>query len=730
MTESYKQVGLSEDEYNLILKQLGREPNELELNLYGVMWSEHCGYKNSKLLLKMLPVKGERVLQGPGENAGALDIGDGDAVTMKVESHNHPSALSPYQGAATGVGGIVRDILAVGAYPVANLNSLYFGKLEKAHQRYLLAEVVKGIADYGNCLGIPTVAGEVHFDDAYEGNCLVNAMCVGLTRSEDLKTAFAKGPGNSVMVVGNLTGRDGMGGASFASQELTKESEENRSAVQVGDPFVEKLLIDACMEIFQNENVIGVQDMGAAGIISSTSETASKAETGIEIDIDLVPKRESGMLPYEVMISESQERMLLIVKEGKENEVNKIFHKWDLHAVKIGNVTDDGMIRVLNNGIKVGEVPAKSLTNPPLYKKDIIKPEYLNYIELLDYKDLPEPDNYNKVILIMLDNHNIASKEWIYRQYDHMVQLNTVVTPGSDAAVLRIKGKNKAIALTLDGNGRYVYLNPEKGSEIVIAEACRNLVASGAKPIGVTDCLNFGSPEKPDIYYQLYYSIKGLANACNKFNTPVVSGNVSLYNDTEYGSIYPTPTVGVLGLIEDLNHITDIKFKNADDCIYLIGNFSNEIGGSEYLFEIHKFVKGKLPELNLDIELYTQNAILEIIRNGLVKSCHDVSDGGIAVNLAESAVTGNFGIDVSINSNIRKDIVLFGEHQSMFVISAEKKNENKIVGILKKFQTKMSYLGSVTDEKIFKISVNGNEIINLDLAQISENYKNSISKMF
>ncbi|RMH70374.1 MAG: phosphoribosylformylglycinamidine synthase subunit PurL [Gemmatimonadetes bacterium] len=729
MEKRWHQVGLSDDEYQHIIADMGREPNDVELALYGVMWSEHCGYKNTRPLFKILPTTGTRVLQGPGENAGIVDIGDDEVITFKVESHNHPSAVAPYQGAATGVGGIIRDILAMGAFPIACLNSLCFGRLEEsAHTRYLMAEVVRGIGDYGNCVGIPTVGGEVHFSEAYAGNPLVNAMCVGLMKKSEIKSATAAGVGNSVMIVGNWTGRDGVGGASFASKELDTEDDE-RGAIQVGDPFMEKLLIDACLEAFQQDFVIGVQDMGAAGIISSTSETAAKAGTGIEIDIDKVPQRESGMTPAEVMISESQERMLLIVEKGKEDQVNEIFHKWDLHAVTFGRVTGDGMIRVISGGEVVGEVPAKSLSEAPTYTRQSIEPAYLRETRSFKMEDVGIPDDLDAVLLQLLASPNICSKEWVYRQYDHMVQTNTVVKPGADAAVVRLKGKNKAIAITLDSNGRYVYLNPERGTEIVVAEAARNLVACGAEPIAVTDGLNFGNPEKPDIYYQLQHALQGMANACRALNTPIISGNASLYNETPHGAIYPTPMIGMVGLIPDLTHVMTPAFKNQGDRILLVGETKAELGASEYLEQIHGMVRGDVPQLDLALEQRTQQAVLAMIRSGWVQSVHDVGDGGFAVALAECAIHGGVGADIQFATGIRVDAMLFGESQSRFLVTCTAANQPNVRDLAGQYGVPLQEIGVVGGDSLV-IRLNEETRIHLFVEGLIETYRHSLGDFF
>jgi phosphoribosylformylglycinamidine synthase II len=606
----WQQLGLSDSEYQLIREKMGREPNFLELSLFSAMWSEHCGYKNSKPLFSYFPTSGPRVLQGPGENAGIVDIGDGLAITMKVESHNHPSALAPFQGAATGAGGIIRDILAVGSEPVALLNSLHFGPIEaNRRNRYLLREVVHGIGEYGNCVGIPTLGGEVKFGDVYSGNPLVNAMCVGMLKIEDIKKAVATGPGNSVMIVGNWTGRDGVGGAAFASKELHDESDEERSAVQVGDPFMEKLLIEACLEAFKQDYVIGVQDLGAAGLISSTSETADKADTGIVIDVAKVPQRENDMEPWQIMLSESQERMLLIVEKGSEGLVNEIFHRWDLHAVVIGQVTDDGILRVVVDGNEVGNVPVAALNEPPMYRREGIVPLHMREAESVDSDALAPITDHNNTLLQMLASPNIASKRWVYQQYDQQVKTNTVTPPGEDSGVFRIKGTDKAIAVTMDSNGHYGHIDAYHAGKIIVAEACRNLVSKGARPIAVTDGLNFGNPEKLDVYWQLEASIRGISEACKSFAVPVISGNASLYNEAPEGAIYPTPIIGMVGLIEAVERVPRGYFTAPGDHVYVLGKTRAELGASEFLRHIHGQRQGPLPEIDLALETRHQEAL-------------------------------------------------------------------------------------------------------------------------
>ena len=722
----YEKVGLTRDEYQRIVDILGRAPNELELNMYGVMWSEHCSYKNSKPILKMFPTSGERVLQGPGENAGIVDIGDGLAVVMKIESHNHPSAVEPYQGAATGVGGIIRDIFTMGARPVALLNSLRFGELNNKRTKYLFENVVAGIAGYGNCVGIPTVGGEVYFNDCYRGNPLVNAMCVGLIRHGDIKRGTAAGAGNAVMIVGASTGRDGMGGASFASVELSKESQENRSAVQVGDPFMEKLLLEACLELFKTGCVVGVQDLGAAGLTSAASETASRGGSGMDIDVTLVPRRETGMIPVEVMISESQERMLVIVEKGREEEVRGIFEKWGLHSAVIGRVTDDGMLTIRDNGEVVGRVPAKSLAeDAPVYHREYKEPAYYKQLKDLDIESLEMPDDFNDVLIKLLRSPNVASKEWVYRQYDHMVRTCTAVVPGSDAAVIRIRGTGKAIALTTDCNSRYCYLNPGLGGAIAVAEAARNLVCSGAKPLAVTDCLNFGNPEKPEVFWQFREAVSGMSEACRALGTPVISGNVSFYNETDTDAVFPTPVVGMVGLIEDTAHITTQAFKDQGDVIVLLGENGEEAGGSEYLKVIHGLERGSVPVLDLDREKKVQDCCLELIKNGLVKSAHDCSEGGIAVALAESCISGGKGARVEFEGCSRSDLLLFGETQSRILVTVAQNSLKDLLETAGQLGVPAAVLGRVEGEKL-EIAVDGQKLIGLSVKELETNWRGAV----
>lgn len=673
-----KEHGLTEEEYKKILTILGREPNIVELGIFSVMWSEHCSYKSSRVYLKNLPTTGPHVIQGPGENAGIVDIGGGLAVAFKMESHNHPSFIEPYQGAATGVGGILRDVFTMGARPVATLNSLRFGSIENPRTRYLLEGVVSGIAGYGNCIGVPTVGGEVYFHESYDGNCLVNAMTVGIVKQEKIFRGRAAGEGNPVIYVGSKTGRDGIHGATMASDVFGEGGEERRPTVQVGDPFTEKLLLEACLEVFKTDHVVGIQDMGAAGLTSSSVEMASRGGSGIEIDVSLVPRREGGMTPYEVMLSESQERMLLVVKKGTEEAVMKIFHKWDLEARIIGRVTDTGTIRVKDGSSLVAEIPVASLTEEvPVYERPIKRPEWQDEVTRLDTDKIEEPGDYNEVLVKLLSSVNISSKEWVYRQYDHMVRTDTVVPPGSDAAVVRVKGTKKALAVTVDCNSRYCYLDPFTGGAIAVAEAARNLVASGAMPLAVTDCLNFGSPERPEVMWQFREAILGMSKACTALGTPVVGGNVSFYNETSGNAIYPTPTVGMVGLIEDLEKHTDQWFKDEGDMIALVGENLEEIGGSEYLKALHGIDRGRPPAIDLEKEKNVQGACLKAIKAGIIKSAHDVSEGGLAVALAECCLsrTAPIGASVELELNgMSPAAVLFGETQSRIVISFSEKN--------------------------------------------------------
>jgi phosphoribosylformylglycinamidine synthase subunit PurL len=707
----YREMGISDEEFAMIEKVLGRLPNFTETGLFSVMWSEHCSYKNSKPVLKKFPISGPKVLQGPGEGAGIVDIGDGQAVVFKIESHNHPSAIEPYQGAATGVGGIIRDVFSMGARPIALLNSLRFGELTSPRVKYLFEEVVAGIAGYGNCIGIPTVGGEVQFDAAYEGNPLVNAMCVGLINHEDIKKGQAHGVGNTVMYVGAKTGRDGIHGATFASEELTDQSDENRPAVQVGDPFMEKLLLEACLELVKSDALVGIQDMGAAGLTSSSAEMASKAGSGIEMNLDLVPQRETGMTAYEMMLSESQERMLIVVKKGREQEIVDLFSKYDLEAVAVGVVTDDKMLRLIHRGEVVANVPADALAEEaPVYHKPSAVPAYFEEFQAME-NDIPSVDDYKETLLALLQQPTIASKEWVYQQYDHMVRTNTVVSPGSDAAVVRIRGTRKALAMTTDCNSRYLYLDPETGGKIAVAEAARNIVCSGAEPLAITDCLNFGNPEKPEIFWQFEKAVDGMSEACRVFETPVIGGNVSLYNETNGTAVYPTPVVGMVGLVEDLEHVTTQTFKQAGDLIYLLGETKDEFGGSELQKLTYGRIFGKAPELDVNVEHKHQQQVLQAIRQGLVDSAHDLAEGGLAVAVSESLFGTELGAEIKLEGNAVS--ALFSESQSRFLISIKKENKEQFESLV----DAATLIGEVTDSATLKISSANETLI---LSQVTE----------
>ncbi len=716
----YQQMGLSDEEFAMVENILGRTPNYTETGLFSVMWSEHCSYKNSKPILKKFPITGERVLQGPGEGAGIVDIGDEQAVVFKIESHNHPSAIEPYQGAATGVGGIIRDVFSMGARPIAMLNSLRFGELDSARVRYLFKEVVAGIAGYGNCIGIPTVGGEIGFDPCYEGNPLVNAMCVGLIDHKDIKKGQAHGEGNTVMYVGAKTGRDGIHGATFASEELTEQSNEDRPAVQVGDPFMEKLLLEACLELIHFDALVGIQDMGAAGLISSSAEMASKAGMGIEMNLDLVPQRETGMTAYEMMLSESQERMLIVVKKGREQEIVELFEKYGLEAVAIGTVTSDKQMRLFHKGEIVAEVPADALAEEaPVYHKPSKEPSYFAEFQAMD-NEIPQVDDLKETLINILSQPTVASKEWVYEQYDYMVRTNTVVSPGSDAAVVRIRGTRKALAMTTDCNSRYVYLDPETGGKIAVAEAARNIVCSGAEPLAITDNLNFGNPEKPEVFWQIEKAADGMSEACRVLGTPVIGGNVSLYNETSGTAIYPTPVVGMVGLVTDIDHITTQDFKNSGDLIYLVGETKDEFGGSELQKLLYGKVFGKAPELNITIEKERQNQVLAAIRAGLVESAHDLSEGGLAVGLAESLFTNEqLGAEVSITGN--QVSALFSETQSRFLLTIKKEHQQEFEGLVDAVQ-----IGTVNDSGKLNITNDESTVLEASIEELKAAWKGAI----
>ncbi len=712
--------GLTPEEYERIERILGREPNFTELGIFSVMWSEHCSYKNSRKELKKFPTSGTNILVKAGEeNAGVVDIGDGWAVAFKIESHNHPSAIEPFQGAATGVGGIIRDIFTMGARPEFLLNSLRFGPITDpnprdesaakriAQNRRLFAGVIAGIAHYGNCIGVPTIGGEIYFDESFEGNPLVNVFCLGVLRHEQLARGAASGVGNPVFYVGAETGRDGLAGAAFASRELTEESREDRPAVQVGDPFKEKLLLEACLELLATDAVAGIQDMGAAGLTCSTCETASRGGTGVEIDLAKVPKRETGMTPYEILLSESQERMLIIARRGKEDVVRQIFEKWDVPCAEIGRVTNDGMMRVLNNGSTAAEIPAKPLADEaPLYTREA-KKATADYADCTDEElqiSASSAKSAVESLRLLLRDPSIASKNWVYRQYDHMVRTGTVVRPGSDAAVFHVREANKFLAATTDCNSLYCRLDPREGGKIAVAEAARNLACSGAVPLAVTDNLNFGNPYKPENFWQLREAVEGLAEACRAFGTPVIGGNVSLYNESPAGVVDPTPTVAMVGLIEREEWITTQFFKAEGDIVILLGDFGEHLGATHYLKVVHGLKAGRPPRLDFERELAGQNALRDLIRAGYIRSAHDCSEGGLAVALAESCFNpdGSLGatIDLGAAGAGRLDQILFNETQSRIVISTVPENADAILQLLAERHLPAHRLGTVGGDEL------------------------------
>ena len=722
-------LALSEAEYEAIVGRLGREPNELELGLLGSMWSEHCGYKHSRPLLKLFDARSPRMLVDAGaENAGVVDIGDGLAIVMKIESHNHPSAIEPYEGAATGVGGIVRDIFAMGARPFALLNSLRFGPLEEPRNRFLFSGVVAGISGYGNCIGVPDVGGEICFSPSYSGNPLVNAMCVGIVETSKLAFSTTGSSGNTLMLVGADTGRDGIHGASGLASRSFEEERELRPTVQVGNPFLEKVLIEACLAVVQTDHVAGVQDLGAAGLTSASIEAAAKGGSGIEIDVRAIPRRDADMAPYEVMLSESQERVLLIVRSGHEDAVREMFDRWDLECTTIGRVTGDGLARVFDGDSLHGEVPIDILTDPPQYRLQGVKPSGLTEMQEFDLSSVALPERAPaEVLKLLLAAPNIASKLWVYRQYDHQVQTNTVVPPGGDAAVLRIKGTRKGIALATDGNGRYCYLDPFVGGMIAVAEACRNVACVGAEPIALTDCLNFGNPERPDVYYQLEECIKGMADASTLLGAPVISGNVSLYNESFGESIYPTPVVGALGLLEDVTCHSGIAFKTSGDVVVLLGadtvdGDASSLGASEYLERLHGLVAGR-PEIDLAAEVAVQRACRQLIADGVVASAHDCSDGGLAVALAESCIAGGVGFSGDFRIDGRWDAALFGETQSRIVVSLPEQEMPRLSAICDYESVPWTRLGVVEGSE-FAVA----DLIEIPVADLDDAWRNAIER--
>ena len=704
-----EELALSLDEYRLIVERLGREPTEVELGMFGALWSEHCGYKNSKPLLRLLPNTGPRILtRMGGENAGAVDIGDGLCVVMKIESHNHPSAIEPYQGAATGVGGIVRDIFAMGARPIALLDSLRFGPLDEPRNRYLFGGVVAGIAGYGNCLGIPTVGGEVYFEKAYSHNPLVNVMCVGVAPKERLASAAARGVGNRLLLVGAATGRDGLHGASGLASRTDPHAryDELRPAVQIGDPFLEKMLMEACLDLAHNhaEWVSGIQDLGAAGLTASALESVARAGTGLEIDVAKVPRREEGMTPYEVMLAESQERMLIIVKQGYEEQVTGLFSRWEVPGAFIGKVTDDGLAHIWDGEEEVARLPVPLVTEAPQYTREGVPPAEMAELQSFALDSLPDLRDANGALLRLLAAPTIASKRWIYRQYDQSVLTNTVAEAGDAAAVMRVRGSRKGIAFCTDGNGRYCYLDPYAGGVMAVAEAARNVVCVGARPIAITDCLNFGHPERPEVYYQMQQVIGGMAAACEKLGIPVISGNVSLYNETGGEAIYPTPVIGMLGLMEDVARRCSLTFAREGQDVFLLGatpaGDASALAGSEYLKEMHDVVAGR-PRIDLDLEVRLQRAVLAAMDKGLVAAAHDCAEGGLAVALAEMCLAADAGFEASgLELGGRMDAALFGEAPSRIVVTAPPSAGDKLAEIASAHDVPIARIGRLGGRRL------------------------------
>jgi phosphoribosylformylglycinamidine synthase subunit PurL len=734
--EVVAQHKLSPEEYRLIVEAVGREPTYTELGVFSALWSEHCGYKNSKPLLRQLPTEAPWVLQGPGENAGVIDIGDGFALAFKIESHNHPSAVEPYEGAATGVGGILRDVFTMGARPIAVLDSLRFGSLTHPRVRYLFAGVVKGIGDYGNAVGIPNIGGEVYFDDAYEGNPLVNAMAIGLMKKEELIRGEASGVGNPIMAVGARTGRDGIHGATFASDELSAEAEANRPQVQVGDPFTEKLLLEASLELIRSGFIVGIQDMGAAGLASSSTEMAARADTGVDIDTSLVPVREEGMTPYEILLSESQERMLVVAKKGHEEDVVAILRKWELDAAVIGHVTGDGRYRVRENGVVVCDLPGEPLVNAcPTYTREGRESEEIRKLREWTPAEIDTAHtekHAGKVLLRLLASPNVASKRWVYNQYDTTVRTNTVYAPGGDAGVLRIRGTRRGIAATVNCNGRYVYLNPRRGAQIAVAESARNLVCVGARPRAITNNLNFGNPLKPEVYHQLREAVLGMGEACSAFETPVTGGNVSLYNENPAGAIYPTPTVGMVGVLDNVEHFLTMAFRQEGDTIILLGRNTDELGGSEYLKVVHGLVAGDAPHVDLEGERRLQELVLSLNDARLLRSAHDTAEGGLAVALAESAMGGDhrWGLEVELHDALPTAALLFGEAQGRIVVSCAPEHGDAIVARAADAGVPAVAIGRVTarDER-FIIRTGGPAGVDLPVASLHEVWSTAIPRL-
>jgi len=730
MAETAKQLGLSEEEFQKIIAILGRTPNYTELSIYSVMWSEHCSYKNSIFYIKTLPREGKGLLAKAGEeNAGLVDIGNGYACAFKIESHNHPSALEPYQGAATGVGGINRDIFTMGARPIAQLNSLRFGNINTDKTKWLLKGVVKGIGDYGNAFGVPTVGGEVFFDECYNVNPLVNAMSVGILKIGESISATSHGEGNPVYIIGSSTGKDGIHGATFASADITEDSAESLPSVQVGDPFMEKLLLEASLEVIKTGAVVGMQDMGAAGITCSTSEMSAKGQSGMIIHLDKVPLRQQNMQPFEILLSESQERMLVIVKKGREKEVENVLQKWDLHYAVIGEVTSGDRLKYYVGDELVADVPAETLVlggGAPVYKREFKEPAYYKEFQKFNIDEVDEPDDYKEVADFLLTHPNIASKKWVYEQYDSMVgTINMSSNKPSDAAIVNVKKTDSALALKVDCNSRYVYADPQKGGAIAVSEAARNIVCSGGEPTAITNCLNFGNPYNPEVYWQFVQAIKGIGEACTKFNTPVTGGNVSFYNQSSYeGPVFPTPVIGMLGIVQDKNKIMTLDFKNEGSLIYLIGECRNDISSSEYLYSWHEVKGSPAPYFDLQEEYDVQSAVKELIQKGLIESAHDCSDGGLFITLAESAMAGKLGFDIDTDNSIRKDAFLFGEGQARVVVTVKPENEDAFTDLLLNSSAEFSCLGVVDGNEMV---VDGESFGSVE--DMKNNYESAIGKI-
>ena len=724
-----RSLGLTAEEYDRIIQQLRREPSYTELGLFSALWSEHCAYKHSRVFLRRLPQSGRHVLQGPGENAGAIDIGDGWAVVFKVESHNHPSFIEPFQGAATGVGGILRDIFTMGARPIAILDSLRFGDPADPRVRRLIDGVVSGISWYGNCFGCPTVGGEIAFAPEYTGNPLVNVMCVGLVRADRIFRARAEGVGNPVFYVGNKTGRDGIHGATMASATFDERAEERRPTVQVGDPFTEKLLLEACLEAMATGAVVGIQDMGAAGLACCTSEMPARSGTGMSVELSAVPQREEGMTPYELLLSESQERMLLVGARGREDELRRVFAHWELDAVQIGEVTAGPDLIVRHRGDQVARVPVAALAEAPLYEKPYAPPDWLAERRALDPLAFPEPADYGAALIELMGSPALASKEWAFRQYDQQVGINTLVLPGSDASVLRVKGTRRAIAVAIDGNGRQVLLDPRAGAAMAVCEAARNVSCAGGRPLGVTDCLNFGSPERPEILWQLAEAVEGIGQACRALDLPVVGGNVSLYNETLGQAILPTPIVGVVGLLDEAAGLSTQWFKAAGHRVALLGPDAVSLGGSEYLWLRHRQVGGRLAPLDLEVERRVQAAARAAIGAGLATATHDCSEGGLAAALAEACVTGKVrvGCEVTLPAGARRDQVLFGEGPSRIVVSVEAERAREFEALMAESAIPWRWVGTTGGDRL-RLQVGTETVVSVELGQIEHAWRNGFER--